>query len=270
MRIVRGKGTHPLNLILRLRYELLLLALSTYVLRNKIPTKTFRGSRKLLEEPKAEDVVKVHELIHLYALSKDIRRRNQVHKETQSFSKLLREKDAVLTQKEKSRPQYLDIDSVHKDCNSEVIRWERYWTAIKGDWILENIRATLSPTPPSDFFSQSYEEAFKNYAPDKPKVPGNIIQHATNTSQNNIANLRAMEISLHEEIKRLEGEVTPATPSRRTSLRKSMPPVPSTLAPPSPKNGIQFKRSMSRLGRSVSEEPPSRGMASEHGVSLRD
>ena len=252
MKIVRGIGTHTHSKSINNSYELLLLALSSYILRTKLPQEAFHGSHNLVLEPGEGQQVKTHALIHSYTLSKDIRRRKQVYRDTQSFARLLREKDTFLAQKEKSRKQNLDIDSIHRDCQSEIQRWERNWTSIKGEWILDHVRSTLSPIPPTDFFSQSYTEAFDNYSPDKIRLPTNIIQHASHASQNNISHLHAMEKSLNEEIKRLESEVAPATPPRRTSVRKSMPPT--TLAPPSPGNAIQFRRTMSRLGRSVSEE----------------
>lgn len=95
-----------------------------------------------------------------------------------------------------------------------------------------------------------------------------MIAHAIQTSRNTLSNFRGMEKSLREEIRQLEGQVTPVvTPSRRTSARKSLPAM--SVVTPSPekkKSGIQFKRSMSRLARSVSEEPPpARTMATEHG-----
>jgi hypothetical protein len=202
----------------------------------------------------------VHDLIHLYALSKDVRRREKLRRDTQSFSRLLREKDENLTKKENARQPYLDIPSIHKDCQSEIARWEKCWNATKGEWILDTVRSTLSPVPPTDFFSRSYDEAFKEYNPDKSRCPSNIIQQTSLGTEKSIVHLRDMQISLNEEIKRLEVEVNSATP-RKASVRKSMPPPPSSN--PSTPSPLQSKRSVSRIGRSVSEEPQSRAVPND-------
>ena len=179
----------------------------------------------------------------------------------------------------------INYPSILQDCRAEEARWERNWTALRGEFLLDSIKATLSPRPPSDFFTQSYEEAFRNYDPSSygTSVPRSCIQSSSNGINTNIANLVDMEKDLYAQITRLEtvlgpinpvitgtGGGSPHTTPRKTSLRKSLPPTPITTPGSSPRRGgtgLEFTRSYSRLERRTSESPLSaRGLASEHGI----
>lgn len=211
--------------------------------------------------------------MHSYQLARDVRKRKQLHQETQSFAKLLREKEEVLRQKEHSQRSTVDIESVKQDIDREKQRWERNWTAIKGEWVLDTLRTSLSPSASTDFFSQSYADAYANYAPSSINPPAQtVIQESSARAEENISKYESMEKDLSAEITRLEGLLGHNTPPRRSSFRKSMPPSLPTPSPSPEKprtNGynLRFSRSVSRLSRSASESPRSqRTLAPEHGT----
>jgi hypothetical protein len=264
--IVRGKGTVPTSFLIR--YELLLLSLSSYILRFSLP-KEFPESRRLVLGTGNVDSesVRVHVLMHTYQLSRDVRRRKQIYQETQSFAALLREKEQLLNEKERNRKKNLDFKGIVQQCSTEQSRWDRNWTTIKGEWILDSIKQSLSPTPPTNFFSQSYHTAFINHIPSPKRETPTIIQSSNTTSETNIANLVSLEKSLTEEIALLEKELGPFTPTRKSSIRNSLPPTPTKTPSPSPSRtnayNLRFSRSASRLSRSSSESPRSR-MTAEH------
>jgi hypothetical protein len=231
----------------------------------------------------------VHCLIHTYQLSRDVRRRHQIHTSTQSFARLLHEKSTHLTLKEKAQTHKINYPSILQDCRLEESRWERNWTTpLRGEYILDTLKTTLTPFPPTDFFSQSYEEAFGNYVPCVVTAPRSCIQSSSNSITTNITNLMDMEKDLHAQITRLETVLGPINPvitssggsgglspnvkttPRKTSLRKSLPPTPITTPGSSPRRGgggLEFTRSYSRLERRASESPLSaRGLTSEHGI----
>ena len=178
-------------MLLTIRYELLLLALSSYILRLRIP-KRFPESRRLALSTNPDiESLRVHCLAHSYQLSQNARRRKQIHQETQSFAAVLREKDRTLTDKEKSLKFDLDVDLINQQCRAEELRWERNWTTIRNEWIIETLRTTLSPKPPIDFLSQSYQDAFANKIPSTTKRPATLVHISSTISETNIANLLA-------------------------------------------------------------------------------
>lgn len=219
----------------------------------------------------------MHCLIHTYQLSRDARRRKQVREDTRRFAQVLVEQETRLDEKDRKRKTHLDYDSIVNACAAEKSRWERNWTSIKGEWILESLRNSLSPTPPIDFLSQSYEDAFSIKTPSSTKPSWNIISGSSTQCENSISALQAQESLLQEEITRLESIVGPATPPRKSSVRKSMPPTKSlppsvSTSPSSTKsNGsnLRFSRSASRLSTasiSTCESKSPRTMDAEHGI----
>jgi hypothetical protein len=222
----------------------------------------------------------VHCLTHSYQLSQNARRRKQIHQETQSFATLLREKDRNVTDKEKSLKFDLDVDLIHKQCRAEELRWERNWTTIRNEWIIETLRTTLSPRPPIDFLSQSYQDAFANKIPSTTKPPATLVRVSSTISETNIANLLAMDKELSAEIAHLEAAAPPTTtPPRKSSIRKSLPPAPLTT--PSPNSSkprtnaynLRFSRSSSRLSTRSSTEFPHHStttttMSSDHCTNI--
>src|SRR5262249_41342859 len=155
-------------------------------------------------------------LMHNYKLSKDVRRRRRIHEETQSFARLLRQKEAELDEKERKRTNNLDVNAVNQQCAAEEARWDRNWPAIKGDWILTSVKNSISPTPPTDFFSQSYDEAFRNHHPSFFKRPTTVIQLCSNATEQSISNFIALEKQLNDEIAALEKDLGQLTPRRRS------------------------------------------------------
>lgn len=272
------------------RYELLLLSLSSYILRSTLPH-DYPSSRQLALHPApSPDLLRIHCLLHTYQLARDVRARRKIRKDTQSFSKLLHSKDNELTAKEKAQKTKLNYESIVEDCRIEEQRWERNWTALRGEYIIDNLKTTLTPIPPVDFFSQSYEEAFKQHGiPSQVVQPRSCIQSSSTNITTNIANLKEMEKDLHAQIHRLETVLGPINPvtvaspggtaspggsgvhgSPRKSFRKSLPPTPITTPGSSPRRvgGLEFTRSYSRLERRASESPSSsRELATEHGTS---
>jgi hypothetical protein len=263
------------------RYELLLLSLSSHILRLRLPKRYPESKRLVLSSIPDVESLRVHCLSHTYQLSRNARRRKQIYQETQSFATLLREKDRILSEKERTCKHDLDVDLILHQCQMEEARWERSWTTIKNEWILDTLQKSLSPIPPIDFFSQSYQEAFTNHKPSSKQRSPTTIQASSKQSETNIANLFAMDKQLSEEIAHLETTVTPpssinttTTPSPRrksASFRKSLPPTPLTTPSPSPEksrtnaHNLRFTRSSSRLSQSSSESPrPLRRMASDH------
>jgi hypothetical protein len=217
--------------------------------------------------------LRVHCLLHTYQLAQDVRKWRQINAETQSFAKLLREKEQVLKDKERNQKTNIDLDSLAQDTETEKHRWERNWTAIKGEWVLDTLRTTLSPSSSTNFFSQSYIDAFANHTPSSTHQPTQTaIQLSSNLTEESIAKSVAAEQELSAEITRLESFLGHNTPPRRSSIRKSMPltlPTPSPSPEKTRMNGynLRFSRSMSRLSRSASESPKSRRMlAPEHGI----
>jgi hypothetical protein len=264
LKIDKGRG-YLTDELVDGRYELLLLGLSTYILREKLPTATTHNAKLAVAGVDVE-LLRRFCLLCEYELSRDIRRRKKVRQETQAFAKLLRDKDMMLREKERTRKTNIDFDQLNKDCLAEETRWERNWTAIKGEWVLESLKATLSRTPPTDFFSQPYDVAFHNHSPAHLKPPTTVIQSACSTSQTNISHLLTVEKDLEEEIKLLEIQVGKETPPRRGSLRRSLPATRAvTPSPEKTSQVIQFQRSMSRLGSSGSESP--HRLLPEHGSS---
>ena len=227
--------------------------------------KGYNESRDLVLDANPDpEILKAHVLMHNYKLSKDVRRRKQIHEETQSFSRLLRQKELELVEKERKRTNNLDVDAINQHCAAEEARWDRHWPGIKGDWILTSIKNSISPTPPIDFFSQSYEQAFRNHHPNFLKRAPSVIQLCSNATQQNISNFIALEKQLNEEIGSLEKELGHVTPPRNSSIRKSLPPTPNKT--PSPRvnaNGLKFQRSVSRLSRASSESPR---INKDHGI----
>jgi hypothetical protein len=257
------------------RYELLLLALSSHILCLRLPNGLPESRRLALSNTPDVELARVHCLIHMYQLSLDTRRRKQIHRETQSFATLLKEKDRIVSEKERNLRKNIDIESIIQQCQAEESRWERNWTTIKAEWVVDALRKSLSATPPQDFLSLSYQEAFINRNPSFTQPSPTTIQISSILSQTNIANLIAMEKQLSDEITRLESTLRP-TPPRKSSLRKSLPPTinitPSTSPDKHKTNGynLQFTRSPSRLSRSTSESPRSlTAMASEHGTYMK-
>ena len=291
--IVRGRGTisitplfynHPksLNLQLNCRYELLLLAVSSDILRHTLP-KDYRSSRTLaLSSSPSPSLLQIHCLMHLSRLSADVRRRHQIHHQTQSFSRLLHTKHHQLTQKEAAQTKKINYPSIVQDCRSEESRWERNWTTIKAEYILDTLKETLTPVPPTDFFSQTYEEAFKRHdGPEKAEKPKSIVVGSSASIRTSIANLGDMERDLEAQIARLETVLGPLSPSHgtgtgtssattttpRKGVRKSLPPTPVLTSSSSPRGRLEFTRSYSRLERRASESPlRGRGLISEHGM----
>jgi len=256
--------------------------LSSYILRLRIP-KRFPESRRLaLSTTPDIDSLRVHCLTHSYQLSQNARRRKQIHQETQSFATLLREKDRTLTDKEKSLKFDLDVNLINQQCRAEELRWERNWTTIRNEWIIETLRTTLHPKPPIDFLSQSYQDAFANKIPPTNKRPATLVHVSSTISETNIANLIALDKELTNEIAHLEATVPPTAtaPPRKSSLKKSLPPTPLTTPSPSPDKSrtsnaynLRFTRSSSRLSTRSSTEFPhqptsTRKMSSDHCTML--
>jgi hypothetical protein len=219
------------------------------------------------------EALKVHCLLHSYQLARDVRKRRQIYQDTQSFSKVLREKEDILRQKERSRKTDVDVDSVMRDIEGEKSRWERNWTSIKGEWVLDTLKTSLSPSSSTDFFSQSYEDAFANNTPSSTnQFTPSIIQQSSSHAEESISSFVTIEKDLAAEMTRLEGLLGHNTPPRRSSLRKSLPPTmpsPSPSAEKTRTNGynLRFSRSVSRLSRSASESPrSSRTLAPEHSA----
>jgi len=244
------------------RYELLLLSLSSHILRQTLPNRYPSSTRLALSPPPTKpydiDLLRTHNLLHTYTLSHLARQRQKARVQACSFSRLLHEKATDLAAREKRSTHTLDFKTVVSSCDAELARWERHWTNIRNDWVLESLKKALSPEPPTEFFSLSYEKAFaRNTALEEKRPIQTTITSATGQSESNIANLIAAEHSLKDEITALEASNSIAsTPSRastpdlrRTSLRgrKSLPPTP--VKTPSPNRGaqLQFKRSTSRL-----------------------
>jgi hypothetical protein len=125
-----------------IRYELLLLALSSFILRRQLPA-AFPDSRGLVlrDDPDIE-LTRAHCLIHSYQLSKDTRRRNQIRKETNSFSTLLQNKDKELSNRERNLNPNLDADVIFQQCINEKARWEKNWNTVRGEWILTSLKST--------------------------------------------------------------------------------------------------------------------------------
>ena len=285
----QGERHTLLTMMLTIRYELLLMSLSSYILRLRLP-KNYPESTRLALNPTPTDIesLRIHCLLHSYQLSRNARNRNQIHKQTQSFSRLLHEKDAKLSERERTCKRDLDVNLIFQQCQMEESRWEKNWTSIKNEWVLETLRKSLSSTPPIDFFSQSYQQAFSNYKPTSKKSSPTIIQTSSKNSETNITNLLVIEKELLEEISHLETTIPPEvkTPTHRkspSSFRKSLPPTPLTTPSPSPEksrmpNGsgsggggynLRFVRSSSRLSTSSSESPRPmiRRMTSDHRIS---
>jgi hypothetical protein len=258
--------------------------LSSFILRSSLPPDGLPISRQLvLSTTPNTEALRIQCLIHSYQLSRDVRRRKRIYHETHSFAALLREKDTTLYEKERTRNLDLDVDLTIRQCKAEELRWERNWPTIKNEWIVDSVRTSLSPTPPHDFFTQSYEEAFtKNHTPPPTKQMQTIIQASSTLSQTNISNLRTMEKDLLDEIAELEKTVTITTTSttttpRKSPFRKSLPPTPNITPSPSPDrsrtNGhnLRFMRSSSRLSRSSSESPlSSRAVSADHRMLVEE
>ena len=255
------------------RYELLILALSSYILRVTLPKPYSASHRLALESSPDVESLQVHCLMHSYQLARDVRKRKQVNGETQSFAKVLLEKEELLNQKERMQTTKVDVDSVVQDITAEKQRWERNWTTMKGDWVLDGLRTTISPLSPTHFFTQSYQDAFANHTPSSANQPTpTVIQASSALADENISRFVTMERDLSAEITRLEGLLGHHTPPRRSSFRKSLTPAPRTPSPSPEKqraNGynLRFSRSMSRLSRSASESPKSpRSLTSDNGT----
>lgn len=224
--------------------------------------------------------------MHLSRLSTDVRRRHQIHHQTQSFSHLLHTKHSQLTQKEAAQTNKINYPSLVQDCRVEESRWERNWTTLKGEYILDTLKETLTPVPPLDFFSQSYEEAFTRHGgPEKAERAKSIVVGSSASIRSSIANLGDMERDLEAQIVRLETVLGPLSPSSygagtgtgtgsssatttpRKGVRKSLPPTPVLTPSSSPRGRLEFTRSYSRLERRASESPlRGRGLVSEHGI----
>src|SRR5271170_2930823 len=119
--IVRGNGPHPPHSTVTnsdtSRYELLLLALSSYILRIKVPDGFTESKRLALSTiPCDNETLQVHCLVHSYQLSKHVRTRRKIHNETQSFAHLLHDQDQELSDKEKTRNRNLDVEGIHQQC----------------------------------------------------------------------------------------------------------------------------------------------------------
>jgi hypothetical protein len=266
--IVRGRGT-PTYKRFNSRYELLLLSLSSYILKRSIP-ETFPESKRLALHPcPSNEAVKVHCLMHSYTLSKHTRQHSEIYGNTQHFAKLLNEKDKVQSQKERSRKQNIDIPQIHNQCSNEISRWTQNWTAIKAEYILTSLSSTLSPLPPTEFLSQSYDNAFKNIHPRTPPPSTSPIIQSSKSSQTTMTQLIQLEKELTLECARLEALVSPPGPRKTGSLRKSLPPTTRTPeVSPRKREGLHFTRSMERLVRSVSESPRAMRMDKRHCITL--
>jgi len=229
------------------------------------------------------EVLQVHCLMHSYKLSRDLQNRKRIRLETMSFANLLKEKDTRLTARERNLNRNLDINAVIQQCRAEESRWDRNWTSVKGEWVLNAIRATLSSTPPPDFFGQSYDQAFTEHNPIYTKQSVSVIQASSNTFESNIANLLSMEQEISEDIVRLETAVSSLHTPKKSSSRKSLPQTahthsryPSLSSPdrpkPSKRSSLQFTKSsssISQLSRRASESPCSMRtkIIPEHGAS---
>jgi hypothetical protein len=205
-----------------------------------------------------------------YTLSKHTRQHSEIYKNTQSFARLLKEKEKLQSQKERSRKQNIDIAHIHNQCSAEISRWQQNWASIKAEYILDSLSSTLSPHPPTEFLSQSYNNAFNNIHPRTTAPSSSPITQSSKSSQTTMTQLIQLEKDLTMECARLETIVSPIAPRKAGSLRKSLPPTMRTPeASPKKREGLHFTRSMERLVRSVSESPRAMRMDKRHCMSVR-
>ena len=283
------------------RYELLLLALSTFVLKRRIQETISHQREYSTEWEQAKGLVttevewsregqtkmQVWCLLCEYALSKQVRSRRAVREKTNSFVELLRHHETLVTQKEKALNPDIDFTKVVRESENEYSRWTKNWMGLQGEWFLQTLQGQLSSIPPKEFLSQSYEDAFSQQKPITQKKKASVVHASSVASQSTIATLQDKQIELQDDIARLEKELLVAAPQRNgthTSVsggtRSSLPPTPNKTPVKTPerarsrmseRNGLQFLRkeeSPSVIARrSVSESP--RAMSKVHGISSK-
>jgi len=268
------------------RYELLLLALSTYVLKQRLRERE-TGDWSLAREVTLYEGewnrelqlrIQVWCLVCEYVLSKDVCYRRTLREKTSTFSALLRDHEGNVERKEKNLNPDIEFGKVVRESENEYSRWTKHWIGLQGEWFLQTLQQQLSSIPPKEFLSQSYTEAFLRQTPITQKKKASIVHASSTTSQSQISALQDKELDLKDEIIRLEKELAIHSPQRNgvsnTPGRSSLPSTPSKAVKTSERrtserNGLAFLRkedSSAVKRRSVSESP--RGMSRVHGNSV--